>query len=173
MGILQNLEENVGRLKKNREKVPIDELKTRYAKGYNALLEAIRKDAEEMAKHLALSGCDFLKSDWPAWEKRFMADAGRIIEDAKAAGILKKYSQAIFRDYNIEKAAELILVHISEKITQEAYRPYWNEHCHKENGRITNDIIDMEWNEELKLWIKKTEQGWSWTIKLPPPEEMR
>lgn len=83
-------------LKHNREKVPLDILKTRYKKGYDTLCEKIRLSASDYAKHIVLYGIRI--------HKDYLDEAVFVINRTiDCSGILKKLSKAAFSHQNIDE----------------------------------------------------------------------
>ena len=60
---IEELKKNVERLKKNRENVPIETLKTKYKKGYTELLETIRDQATGILNRETMNGIQIRKED--------------------------------------------------------------------------------------------------------------
>lgn len=85
----------LGTLQANREKVPLDILKTRYKKGYDDLCQRLRCYASEYARHLTLSGIrihrDYLE------EGVFRVE--RLI---KTSGIPKELSRDIYKTWDMD-----------------------------------------------------------------------
>ena len=85
----------LGTLQTNREKVPLDILKTRYKKGYGDLCQKLRCCASEYARQLTLSGIrihrDYLEEG-----------VSRVERLIKTSGILKQLSCNIFKAWDIE-----------------------------------------------------------------------
>ena len=90
----EELERLILKLKHNREKVPLDVLKTKYAAGYTALSRNICRTASDYAKMVTIDGIRFS----PAF-----ADEGiALINDTIAgSGILKELSRSLFRQMDI------------------------------------------------------------------------
>lgn len=84
------LERLVLKLKHNREKVPLDVLKTKYAAGYTALNQKICRAASDYAKMVTIDGIRICPE---------FADEGiTLINDTIAgSGILKELSRSLFR----------------------------------------------------------------------------
>lgn len=88
------LERLVLKLKHNREKVPLDVLKTKYAAGYTALSQKICRAASDYAKLFTLDGIRICPE---------FADEGiALVNDTIAgSGILKELSRSLFRQMDI------------------------------------------------------------------------
>ena len=83
-------------LKHNREKVPLDILKTRYKKGYDTLCERIRHSASNYAKHIVLCGIRI--------HEDYLDEAAAVINGTiENCGILKKLSKAAFSHQDINE----------------------------------------------------------------------
>lgn len=169
---------DIEKLKKNREHVPEDLLRTKYAKGYNKLLEEIREGTEAMVRYMLISGL-LIEADWDDSENN--PDGKKAVDDlitriestinlAKIAGTFRRISYAATRDYDPEAAMELA-ESIRETIDREAYAPYWEKHCSlQENGTVIwNDLISMRWLKN-NTWIALNER--SWRLAWPPPKKM-
>ena len=96
------LERLVLKLKHNREKVPLDVLKTKYAAGYTALSRNICRTASDYAKMVTIDGIRVS----PAF-----ADEGiALINDTIAgSGILKELSRSLFGQMDINLYDSLLL----------------------------------------------------------------
>lgn len=110
MDKMAELEKLVLQLKRNREKVPIQELKTKYRKAYDELREAISNLATEILK-------DQVR------DLRLNADEAHIAEEIKAliAGIPEEAGEALKR-YDMEefksimtKLRNTVIEHIVER----------------------------------------------------------
>ena len=85
----------LGTLQTNREKVPLDILKTRYKKGYDDLCQRLRCCASEYARQLTLSGIrihrDYLEEG-----------VSRVERLIKTSGILKELSCDIYKTWDMD-----------------------------------------------------------------------
>ena len=106
-------------LKHNRDKVPIDILKTKYKKGYDTLCESIRRFASDYAKHITL--CDI------RIHKDYLDEAVSIINGTiERCGILKQLSKAAFSHQDIDEFDSLAGT-LREKILADL-EPFYMEH---------------------------------------------
>lgn len=106
-------------LKKNRENVPLDILKTKYQKGYTALCQDIRLNAEEYAKYAVLHDIHIAKP--------YVEEGVAIINQTiQASGILKELSKAAFLHQNITEF-ELHLETLRVKI-MDSLEPLYKAH---------------------------------------------
>ncbi len=139
------------RLQHNREKVPLEQLQTRYAKAYNALVAEVRDGADWYAAtyinllvgHFPIHPKDAAGKDW-LWNK-----AKAIIEDErKPGGRFERYRAALL-DRLDRKEYEQLVWEIFDRVEREAFDPYWQRHNRwvGEPGKrwIYNDIYKMYW----------------------------
>lgn len=106
-------------LKHNRDKVPIDVLKTKYKKGYDMLCEGIRRSASDYAKHIALYGIRI--------HKDYLDEAVSIINGTiKRCGILKLLSKAAFSHQDIKEFDSLVGT-LREKLLADL-EPFYMKH---------------------------------------------
>lgn len=106
-------------LKHNREKVPLDVLKTRYKKGYDTLCESIRCSASGYAKKIALCGIRV--------HRDYLDEAASVINGTiERCGILKQLSKAAFSHQDIDEFDSLAGT-LREKILADL-EPFYMEH---------------------------------------------
>ena len=104
----EELSKLLSTLKHNREKVPLEVLKTKYKKGYDTLCKGIKHSASDYAKQLALCGIRI--------HKDYLDEAVSIINETIAgSGILKQLSRAAFSHQDIAEFDSLALT-LREKI---------------------------------------------------------
>lgn len=106
-------------LKHNREKVPLDVLRTKYKKGYDALCANISRTASDYARQVALRGIRI--------HRDCLEEAISIINGAIAgSGILKQLSGAAFRHQDIAEFDSLAGA-LREKLLAEL-EPFYMRH---------------------------------------------
>lgn len=106
-------------LKHNREKVPLDILKTKYKKGYDTLCERIRHSASDYAKHIVFCGIRI--------HKDYLDEAAAVINGTmECCGILKQLSQAAFSHQDIDEFDSLAGT-LREKILADL-EPFYARH---------------------------------------------
>ena len=106
-------------LKHNREKVPLDVLKTRYKKGYAALCADIKRKASDYAAKVALNGIRIYKD--------YLDEAVPIINGTiESSGILKQLSGAAFSRQDIAEFDSLAGT-LREKILA-SLEPFYEKH---------------------------------------------
>ena len=106
-------------LKHNREKVPLDVLKTKYKKGYAALCADIKRKASDYAAKVALNGIRI--------HKDYLEEAVPIINGTiESSGILKQLSGAAFSRQDIAEFDSLAGT-LREKILA-SLEPFYEKH---------------------------------------------
>ncbi|MFR5517274.1 MAG: hypothetical protein ACLTIW_09770 [Blautia sp.] len=161
---------DIKKLRKNKENVPIEILKTKYAEPYNELLEKIRRETEKILFQFIFGGI-LMRKDEPEERDAFLRKAQAIIDEEKAAGTFREIARAVFEEYDADKALDIAAEKLHPRIWLEAYPEYWLKHCIIENDRpIWNDLIQMRWNSDLQIW--ESRDGTSVTIMLPPTAEL-
>lgn len=106
-------------LKNNREKVPLDVLKTRYKKGYASLCADIKRRASDYAAKVALNGIRI--------HKDYLDEAVPIINGTiESSGILKQLSGAAFSRQDIAEFDSLAGT-LREKILADL-EPFYEKH---------------------------------------------
>ena len=106
-------------LKHNREKVPLDVLKTKYRKGYAGLCADIKRSASDYAAKVALDGIRI--------HKDYLEEAVPIINGTlESSGILKLLSKVAFSHQDIEEFDSLA-GNLHEKILA-GLKPFYERH---------------------------------------------
>jgi len=157
-----NLSGLLAKLKKNRDKVPLETLKTKYKQGYDKLLAEIKAEAENVFLPIALKG--------PAWLEGAKLNSFQqekltsiMVESYKEAGGAKKIGHALFTNYSIEEAQaaaeevnKVFLEHLeAADFFNEGTGLFITEPCWKEGGpapKIYNEFIDRFWDEDTGDW---------------------
>lgn len=156
---IEELKKNVERLKKNRENVPIETLKTKYKKGYTELLETIRDQATGILNQESMNGIQIRKADKDVLDR---------IQEAVVKGqFAKQAGKALFKEYSVEKFVEI--VENARTAAMTVWIPYWQNfccvyaapECFEEpfpQPRIYNELTDeFLVDEEKNLWEKRPE----------------
>lgn len=166
---LDKLDADFTRLQHNREKVPLDQLRTRYAKAYNALVVELGQDADWFAARyreclaFPMHPEEKAGNDW--LEKRIAA----ILEDEKKPGGRVERYRAALIDHMDRAEFEQLVFEIYDRLEREAFAPYWNRHCCwvGEAGKrwIYNDIFKKFWLPSCEQypgggWINNDYSGW-------------
>lgn len=168
---LKKLEQDIATLRKNRENVPLELLKTKYKKPYAKLKEEIRAQFEIYMKELSLLGILKIGPDMtPEEQKEMEAGIQKIIDEETAAGHLRECTKAVFYEFNLRKAENLACGYYTDRVKYEIYAPYWLEHIHQEpDGKVTSDLLPgMTWHPEAGVWVSFSEP--SFTLMMPPTQ---
>lgn len=168
---LKKLNQDIATLRKNRENVPLELLKTKYKKPYAKLKEEIRSQFEIYVKHLIMLGILKTGPDLTGAKAQSMVDQiQKIIDEEKAAGHQKEVTHAVFEEFNLAKAENLACGYYTDRVKYEAYAPYWLEHIHQEpDGKVTSDLLPgMTWHPEAGVWVSFSEP--SFTLMMPPTQ---
>lgn len=166
---LKKLSQDIATLRKNRENVPLELLKTKYKKPYAKLKEEIRAQFEIYMKHIIVLGILKTGPDLTGAKAKSMVDQiQKIIDEEKAAGHQKEVTHAVFEEFNLAKAENLACGYYTDRVKYEAYAPYWLEHIHQEpDGKVTSDLLPgMTWHPEAGVWVSFSEP--SFTLMMPP-----
>lgn len=160
-----NCQNLVKKLQKNRENVPVELLKTKYANAYKKLLSDITASVKELLYQFFFSNLLLQKASTEELHD-FLSKSQEIIDEEK--GQLKQMSKVVLSEYDLTKAI-CIVEPVRNRIFQEAYaEKIWNGHCRKNDGRIINDLIDMVWDSEHEIWISQDGRS---SMIMPPPAE--
>lgn len=145
---LRKFHADFAQLKKNREKVPLEQLRTRYAKAYNALVAEV----ESGAAWYADTYINLLVSHFPRhprdqagneWLDKRLAAIRR--QEAEPGRRVERYRAALLDRLNLEEYEQLVW-EIYNRLEVEAFDPYWQRHNRRlESGWIYNDITGMFW----------------------------
>ena len=161
---IAKFEADFGRLKRNREQVPLKDLKTIYAKRYNALVAEVTAGAdwfagkclEILASSLPRHPRDTAGNEW--LEKRIAAIAA---EEARPGGLVGRRMAALLDRLDMDEFRDLIYRQYA-RYEQEAFDPYWQRHNTWTGRWVYNDIIRRFWLPPGKLaqwpdgaWIDK------------------
>lgn len=156
---IEELKKSVERLRKNRENVPLETLKTKYKEAYEKLLEEIRDQATEILNRETMSGIRIRKADKDILD--------RIQETVNKGQFAKQAGKALFKHFSVEKFVEI--VENSREAVMAVWIPYWQSFCciyaTPENWeepfpppKIYNELTDeFLVDEEKNLWEKRPE----------------
>ena len=158
----EKLAADLEKLRKNKERIPLDVLKTRYKTAYEQLTGDIKTEAVTVLKPIATQP--------PEWLKDCRIKAAYIEEIAaafnsmyEAGSYAKKIGAALYKRYSLQEA-EQIAREINGKYLQELTRIFHEKTClyttaenwdpdNPVTPRIYNDLVDKFWKEETGEWI--------------------
>lgn len=113
------LEKYLSTLKTNRDRVPLNILKTKYKKGYEELCLNIRNTTSDYVKQIVLHEIRI--------HKYYLAEGIAIMEKSiQESGLLKEISKAAFCKQNITEITNLALK--LRKTILEALEPFYGSH---------------------------------------------
>lgn len=168
---LKKFDADFDRLKKNREKVPLEQLRTRYADAYNALVAEVEAGAAWFADtyikllvdHFPRHQKDTAGNEW--LDRRLAAIRA---EEEKPGGRVERYRAALIDRLDMEEYRQLVW-EIYNRLEVEAFDPYWQRHNRwtgKPGNRwIYNDIFKKFWHPPCEKypsggWINSDYTGW-------------
>lgn len=169
----QEFTEKLRIYRKNRENVPLQELKTKYAKGYNKLVSDLYEMAAEILREVISNGMLTMTCD--TVERKELADRiNQIIDSEGKAGVGKELRKAIFQEYNPEKMLDIAVERLHLPAWYQAYAPYWVSKCKKGPDNVIRCELlpEYHWDESCQIWIKEKNGAWEFTAMLPPTMEM-
>ena len=160
------------RLQKNREKVPLEQLRTRYADAYNALVAEVQAGADWYAgAYISLLVGHFPRHPKDAagneWLDRKIAAIRA--EEEKPGGRVERYRAALLERLDLKEYEQLVW-EIYNRLEVEAFDRYWQRHNRwigpPDRRWIYNDITRKYWwpNKEKfpatgGCWINRNYTG--------------
>lgn len=169
----QQFTEKLRIYRKNRENVPLQELKTKYAKGYNKLVSDLYEMAAEILREVISDGMLTMTCDTA--ERKELADRiNQIIDSEGKVGVGKELRKAIFQEYDPEKFLDIAVERLHLPAWYQAYAPYWVSKCKKGPDNVIRCELlpEYHWDESCQIWIKEKNGTWEFTAMLPPTMEM-
>ena len=148
---LKKFDADFDRLKKNREKVPLEQLRTRYADAYNALVAEVQAGADwYAAAYISLLVSHFPRHPKDAagneWLDRKIAAIRA--EEEKPGGRVERYRAALLERLDLKEYEQLVW-EIYNRLEVEAFDPYWQRHNRwigpPDRRWIYNDITGKYW----------------------------
>ena len=130
----------------NREKVPLRQLQTKYARSYNTLMAEVEDGADwffrKYMETLAFPTHpnDTAGNEWLA--KRIAAIEA---DEKKPGGLVQRYRAALIEHLNMAEFESLVDQAYVHRL-HSAFAPYWQRHCRRlASGWIYNDIFKKYW----------------------------
>ncbi len=168
---LQKFNADFAQLQRNREKVPLDQLQTRYSKAYNALVTEVTTGADWFADthNQLLVGTFPRRSDDHAGNEWLDRKIAAILEEERRPGGLVERYRAALLDHLDRGEYERLVYQRYDRLLRDAFDPYWQRHCFwtgpPGNRWIYNDIIRKFWQAKDKTnptdgcWINSDYTG--------------
>ena len=143
----EKLAADLEKLRKNKERIPLDVLKTRYKTAYEQLTGDIKAEAVAVLKPIATRP--------PEWLKDCRIKAAYIEEIAaafnsmyEAGSYAKKIGAALYKRYSLQELTRIF----HEKTCLYTTADNWDPD-NPVTPRIYNDLVDKFWKEETGEWI--------------------
>lgn len=149
------------KLKANKEKVPLEVLKTKYKAAYEQLCQDIKDEAQKYLKQVIVKSPDFLEGT--KIKNKYMDELVDIYNQLYESGdYAKKIGHALFKNYSIPEA-EALAKEVSAVFREEALKYFHSKTClyataecfdlkDTKTPKIYNDLIDKFWDEETGTW---------------------
>ena len=147
----------IEKYRKNRENVPLDTLKTKYAVPYNQLIEEIKAEL----KYIAVQFPPWLKSR--SIRQEYADEIAEIFNRLyEAGGYSRKLGAAAFKNRDAPEAIRIakeiaatfqreVEEYTAAKACLYATEPCWNQEA-PQTPKIYNDLLRMFWDEGLQAW---------------------
>lgn len=101
---IDELKRLVERLKKNDLNVPKEDLMAKYKKSYMELKNEIKKITDSLIDEILMEGLLIVKDERGY---KCLEDISQFVEKKKDEGIIKRCSDLIFKEYDVDKVVEL------------------------------------------------------------------
>ena len=160
--------------RKNKENVPLEELRTKYAKGYKKLISDLHEMSAEILGEFVIGGMKILPEDQPKVGGEIIKAVSAIVEERKQAGVMDRIEKAIFQNDDAEEMLNIAAREIWIPAWYQVYAPYWISKCKRDaDGRIQCELLpDFQWDENCQVWVKVEKGAWTFSIMLPPTIEL-
>lgn len=106
MDEISELKTLIQKLKNNNEKVPKQELETKYEKPYKKLKLDIKEMAEKILYRIICEGL-VIKKDNEGY--RFLEDIRKLADEKNQSGIGKKLGKILYSEYDVDKFLDEVL----------------------------------------------------------------
>lgn len=149
------------KLKANKEKVPLDVLKTKYKAAYEQLCQEIKETAQNYLKEKTIRTPDFLQGIKA--RNKYIDELAEIWNQLyEGGGYPKKIGNALYKNYSIAEA-EALAEEVNKSFQEKALKYFHSKTClyataecfdleDTKTPKIYNDLIDKFWDEETKTW---------------------
>lgn len=101
---IDELKRLVEKLKRNDLNVLKEDLMAKYKKSYMELKNEIKKITDSLIDEILIEGLLIVKDEMGY---KCLEDISRFVEKKKDEGIIRQYSDLIFKEYNVDKLIEL------------------------------------------------------------------
>lgn len=141
-----------GKLKRNREQVPLEVLQTKYAAAYQKMTDEI-EDLSDWFCRCYIESLAFTTNPKDTKGNEWLDKKIEAIQTEVAApgNLVEQYKKALIEDLNIEKYYELVW-RIFDRMDREAYDPYLQRYNvwtgPPENRWIYNGLLKAFWKKD-------------------------
>lgn len=159
---LKVYQEKLELLKKNREQVPEELLKTKYKAAYERLQEEVRMLTDKYIYYRLYSGKIILPEDTSMYIDKVHEELknNKIIKEIESLALTSTFEAVQDKTFELETLVE-----------REVYVPYFRSYIIQlGDGKFYNSLIEANWNKELGLW-EGTDNGVPWFGIYYEPED--
>ena len=151
---------NFEKLCRNRERVPLERLRTEYARSYQALVTQVTQDADWFADR-------YLETFTENWSRDPLDAEGNALLDERVSAICQEENQpqklrdrwreALIDRLDFAEFGQLVIDRY-ERCYAEAYIPYFEKHCRWRRGKepgeyfFYNSAVDMYFSPPSEEW---------------------
>lgn len=149
------------KLRRNKEKVPLEVLKTKYKAAYEKLIAEIKTEAQAIIKPIVARPPSWLEGQLikQEYNEEIAAIFNQLYQEG---GYAKRIGQALYKRYSADEARQLA-EEINQKYQEGLLKIFHQATClyttaenwDPENPvtpRIYNNLVDKFWNEEMGEW---------------------
>lgn len=163
----ERLRGNVDRLKRNRDAVPLEQLRTKYGQQFKALCGSVISDADWYARECVMSLIDeFPKPKDQAEREAVQKEVDRLLAEGRNRGGARDAALAELIDRQDFDAFVYEIWKRYERIEREVLLPYFRKHSWKVGGSvfIYNDLLDAYWKRDQEwpegIWMGRDGRKW-------------
>lgn len=170
MNYLTELETAVKRLQKNKENVPIEVLKTKYASAFKKLQADIKKLAQKVIFHFAQMNITLLKEDYDQIYPTIKEAWNSVVVQENQSGSGRRLGYILMNRYDMDWfLMECCRIHLL--FEKQAYRDYWLSHCKMIDGRYYSEINGLWYDPENQIWRNRDDFDCV-MVSFPPTAEL-
>ena len=152
------LTDAVDKLRRNRQNVPLDLLRTKYAAAYKALVGRITGLMGQWLWHCVDQVPWPLQADADIQEFEDRCAELLLSEASSPDGLYSKMEIALTEKMDPEAFSDLVR-QFYEKVYANAFQPIWDKHCSwigpPANRWIQNDLTGWAWSKRKKSWVDR------------------
>lgn len=162
-----NLQQLLNKLKKNVTQIgSIDEVKKRYPKAFDKLINQIKSATSEVYKEYILSALYPMSRLSASEHAKMQKQIQEILRCPEMKELASKILATVLSSYNADDVYAMgSCAYVT--ILNEVYKPYWLQHIQLRDGQYYSDLIDMWYEPSSSTWTNGTE----WSFLYPPTKE--